>query len=160
MYFLSLYSWLRVPSLQDILHTCMILYTYFVFFTLVQGSGTTHTVFKGNKKPTAKECVLIIDHETGTYTLEKLDQNVLLKKTRFGAVFPLFIAASLMHVRQNIKTDVSVKGFWIPDLQYSVFHWYIHNKWSSLMVCAYFSVQLTGFDPLLRIMMYLPKWSI
>ncbi|XP_076471040.1 ELL-associated factor 1-like isoform X2 [Babylonia areolata] len=49
----------------------------------VQGAGTSHTVFKGNKRPTlGKECVLIIDHETGTYTLEKLDQNVLLKKTR------------------------------------------------------------------------------
>jgi hypothetical protein len=40
-------------------------------------------VYKGNKKPTAKECVLIIDHETGTYTLEKLDQNVFVKKTRY-----------------------------------------------------------------------------
>lgn len=48
----------------------------------VQGAGTTHTVFKGNKKPTVKECVLIIDHEAGTYTLEKLDQNVFVKKTR------------------------------------------------------------------------------
>lgn len=48
----------------------------------VQGAGTPHTVFKGNKKPSAKECVLIIDHDTGTYTLEKLDQNVFVKKTR------------------------------------------------------------------------------
>ncbi|KAL8579986.1 hypothetical protein ACOMHN_054108 [Nucella lapillus] len=49
----------------------------------VQGAGTSHTVFKGNKRPLlGKECVLIIDHDTGTYTLEKLDQNVLLKKTR------------------------------------------------------------------------------
>ncbi|KAK7478923.1 hypothetical protein BaRGS_00029790 [Batillaria attramentaria] len=48
----------------------------------VQGAGTSHTVFKGNKKPSAKECVLIIDHDTGTYTLEKLDQNVFVKKTR------------------------------------------------------------------------------
>jgi hypothetical protein len=49
----------------------------------LQGAGTPHTVYKGNKKPTAKECVLIIDHETGTYTLEKLDQNVFVKKTRY-----------------------------------------------------------------------------
>lgn len=49
----------------------------------VQGAGTSHTVFKGNKRPTlGKECVLIIDHDTGTYTLEKLDQNVFVKKTR------------------------------------------------------------------------------
>lgn len=48
----------------------------------VHGAGTSHTVFKGNKKPSGKECVLIIDHDTGTYTLEKLDQNVFVKKTR------------------------------------------------------------------------------
>ncbi|KAK7110499.1 ELL-associated factor 1-like [Littorina saxatilis] len=48
----------------------------------VQGAGTSHTVYKGNKKPTAKECVLIIDHETGSYTLEKMDQTALVKKTR------------------------------------------------------------------------------
>ncbi|XP_041366068.1 ELL-associated factor 2-like [Gigantopelta aegis] len=48
----------------------------------VQGSGTSHTVYKGNKKPCPKECVLIIDHDTGTFTLERLASAVQLKKTR------------------------------------------------------------------------------
>ncbi|GFN92042.1 Ell-associated factor 1 [Plakobranchus ocellatus] len=48
----------------------------------VEGSGSTHTVFKGNKQPLMKECVLIIDHKTGTYTLEKLTSKVTVKKTR------------------------------------------------------------------------------
>lgn len=60
-------------------------FNFFIYFSYnyyFQGAGTSQTVFKGNKKPTSKECVLIIDHDTGTYTLEKLDQNVFVKKTR------------------------------------------------------------------------------
>lgn len=48
----------------------------------VEGSGKSHTVYKGNKKPVSKECVLIIDHETGTFTLERLSNNITVKKTR------------------------------------------------------------------------------
>ncbi|KAK3732228.1 hypothetical protein RRG08_067271 [Elysia crispata] len=48
----------------------------------VEGSGSSHTVFKGNKQPLMKECVLIIDHKTGTYTLEKLTSKITVKKTR------------------------------------------------------------------------------
>lgn len=48
----------------------------------VEGSGTSQTVYKGNKRPCQKECVLIIDHKTGTFTLEKLANNIQLKKTR------------------------------------------------------------------------------
>lgn len=48
----------------------------------IEGSGTAQTVFKGSKKPYQKECVLIIDHDTGEITLEKLSCNVQLKKTR------------------------------------------------------------------------------
>jgi ELL-associated factor len=47
-----------------------------------QGAGTDHTVYKGNKRQCLKECVLIIDHQTGTFTLEKLTNNIQLKKTR------------------------------------------------------------------------------
>nr|CAG4645263.1 EOG090X0IV9 [Leptodora kindtii] len=47
------------------------------------GAGTAQTsVFRGPKKPYAKECVLIIDHSTGEITLEKLSHNIQLKKTR------------------------------------------------------------------------------
>lgn len=49
----------------------------------LDGAGTTHTVFKGNRKPYQKECVLIIDHSTGEITLEKLSNNIQVKKTRY-----------------------------------------------------------------------------
>ncbi|KAG1655200.1 Ell-associated factor Eaf [Nymphon striatum] len=48
----------------------------------IESSGTNATVFQGSKKPYQKECVLIIDHATGSITLEKLDSNIQLKKTR------------------------------------------------------------------------------
>lgn len=48
----------------------------------VEGSGTSQTVFKGCIKPYKKECVLIINHDTGEVTLEKLNSNIQLKKTR------------------------------------------------------------------------------
>lgn len=48
----------------------------------IEGSGTSQTVFKGSKKPYLKECVLIVDHNTGEITLERLSQNINLKKTR------------------------------------------------------------------------------
>lgn len=46
-------------------------------------SGVPNTVFKGNQRDyTRKECVLIIDQVTGEITLEKLNSNVQVKKTR------------------------------------------------------------------------------
>lgn len=48
----------------------------------IEGSGTTHTVYKGNKRPCPKECVLIIDKPSGTVTLEKLSNTIQVKKTR------------------------------------------------------------------------------
>lgn len=40
------------------------------------------TVFKGPTRPYSKECVLIIDKDTGEFVLEKLNHNVQVKKTR------------------------------------------------------------------------------
>lgn len=40
------------------------------------------TVFKGNQRNYTKECVLIIDKITGEVTLEKLNHNIQVKKTR------------------------------------------------------------------------------
>lgn len=49
----------------------------------LDGSGVPNTVFKGNQRDyTRKECVLIIDRVTGEITLEKLNSNVQVKKTR------------------------------------------------------------------------------
>jgi ELL-associated factor len=42
-----------------------------------------NTIFKGNEKPySKKECVLIYNRETNEITLEKLCNNIAVKKTR------------------------------------------------------------------------------
>ena len=46
----------------------------------VQDGGST--TFKGGKRPCTKECILIIDKETGEITLEKLSSTLQLKKSR------------------------------------------------------------------------------
>ncbi|KAI1299345.1 ELL-associated factor 2 [Halotydeus destructor] len=48
----------------------------------VEGSGQAETVYKGSRKPHLKECVLVIDHETGEITLERLSNQIIVKKTR------------------------------------------------------------------------------
>ena len=48
-----------------------------------QGSTAPVTVFKGSKKPYLKECILIINHDTGECRLEKLSSNITVKKTRY-----------------------------------------------------------------------------
>lgn len=34
-----------------------------------------------------KECILIVNHDTGEYRLEKLNSNIAVKKTRFATGF-------------------------------------------------------------------------
>ncbi|KAL4618069.1 ELL-associated factor 2 [Arapaima gigas] len=48
----------------------------------LEGSTAPVTVFKGSKKPYMKECILIVNHDTGEYRLEKLNSNIAVKKTR------------------------------------------------------------------------------
>ncbi|RZC42045.1 ell-associated factor Eaf [Asbolus verrucosus] len=48
----------------------------------LDGAGVPQTVFKGSHRPYQKECVLIIDRVTGEITLEKLECNIQVKKTR------------------------------------------------------------------------------
>lgn len=48
----------------------------------VEGSGMSHTIFKGNRKSSQKECVLIINHDTGDVVLEKLNNFMQVKSTR------------------------------------------------------------------------------
>lgn len=59
------------------------------------GAGGAQTsIFRGPKKPYTKECVLIIDHNTGEITLERLSHNIQLKKTRcciFSRLFTTII---------------------------------------------------------------------
>lgn len=48
----------------------------------IPGSTPPMTVFKGNKRPYQKDCVLIINHDTGDFVLEKLSSSIQVKKTR------------------------------------------------------------------------------
>lgn len=48
----------------------------------LEGSTAPVTVFKGSKRPYMKECILIVNHDTGEYRLEKLSSNISVKKTR------------------------------------------------------------------------------
>ena len=48
----------------------------------LDGAGVPKTVFKGNQKKYTKECVLIVDRNTGEITLERLTNNISVKKTR------------------------------------------------------------------------------
>ncbi|KAF0300975.1 Ell-associated factor Eaf [Amphibalanus amphitrite] len=53
-----------------------------VTVTVPHIEGTNHTVYRGNSRPYQKECVLIVDHETGDIRLERLTENIQVKKTR------------------------------------------------------------------------------
>ncbi|XP_034043081.1 ELL-associated factor 2-like [Thalassophryne amazonica] len=48
----------------------------------IEGSSTPATVFRGSKRPYMRECILIINHDTGEYRLEKLNSNIAVKKIR------------------------------------------------------------------------------
>ncbi|KAM4626740.1 ELL-associated factor 2 [Discoglossus pictus] len=48
----------------------------------LEGSTAPVTVFKGSKRPYLKECILIVNHDTGECRLEKLSSNITVKKTR------------------------------------------------------------------------------
>ena len=41
-----------------------------------------NTVFKGSAKPYQKQCIIIVNSDTGEITLEKLSDNIQVKKTR------------------------------------------------------------------------------
>ncbi|XP_032725684.1 ELL-associated factor 2 [Lontra canadensis] len=51
----------------------------------IEGSTPPVTVFKGSKKPYLKECILIINHDTGECRLEKLSSNITVKKTSISS---------------------------------------------------------------------------
>nr|B5E1I4.2 RecName: Full=Ell-associated factor Eaf [Drosophila pseudoobscura pseudoobscura] len=53
-----------------------------LIFGLTESSGVPHTVYKGNQREYAKECLMIYDKETGAITIEKLNHNIQVKKTR------------------------------------------------------------------------------
>ena len=49
----------------------------------IDGSAQKYTQFTGNKQPcSTKECILIYDTETNEFTLERLESNFILKRSR------------------------------------------------------------------------------
>ncbi|KAM5152452.1 ELL-associated factor 2 [Mantella aurantiaca] len=48
----------------------------------LEGSTAPVTVFKGSKRQYLRECILIVNHDTGECRLEKLNSNISVKKTR------------------------------------------------------------------------------
>lgn len=53
-----------------------------VTIAVPHSDGASVNVFSGPRKPYAKECVLIIDPDTGECVLEKLTSSINVKKTR------------------------------------------------------------------------------
>ncbi|CAG5134827.1 unnamed protein product [Candidula unifasciata] len=81
----------------------------------VENSGSNCTVFRGNKQPVVKECVLIIDHNTGLFTLEKITSKITQQAVQniTGRVTPIErkAAANSVKTKTGQKTsqeDVSV----------------------------------------------------
>ncbi|WAR00687.1 EAF1-like protein [Mya arenaria] len=64
-------------------------------------------VYKGNKRPVQKECVLIIDHDTGTFTLERLSNNINVKKTRSetSSKVPQLVGRPITPVEVRLKSS-------------------------------------------------------
>ncbi|KAK2152150.1 hypothetical protein LSH36_338g01004 [Paralvinella palmiformis] len=75
----------------------------------IEGSGVTNTVYKGNKRPSQKECILVIDHQTGEVTLEKLTSNIHLKKTRQESIMVPQRVLPIVDKVKELKSSPSKK---------------------------------------------------
>uniref|UniRef100_A0A8D0HEQ3 ELL associated factor 2 n=1 Tax=Sphenodon punctatus TaxID=8508 RepID=A0A8D0HEQ3_SPHPU len=77
----------------------------------IEGSTPPVTVFKGSKKPYLKECILIINHDTGECRLEKLSSNITVKKTRAEGSSKVHARIEQQQQMRNAnKTPNSVKS--------------------------------------------------
>ncbi|XP_023018513.1 ELL-associated factor [Leptinotarsa decemlineata] len=75
----------------------------------LDGADIPHTVFKGSQKPYTKECVLIINRATGEITIEKLNCNIQVKKTRSEYSKPQASKADRLNPN-NRSGNTSTKG--------------------------------------------------
>ena len=57
----------------------------------VGGSAQPMTHFKGPKREAKKQCVLILNHDTGEITLERLNHDVVLKRQRLDGTSKAYI---------------------------------------------------------------------
>ncbi|XP_056458176.1 ELL-associated factor 1-like [Gadus chalcogrammus] len=67
----------------------------------IPGSTPPMTVFKGNKRPYQKDCVFIINHDTGEFVLEKLISSIQVKKTRAEGSSKIQARIEQQSVRSN-----------------------------------------------------------
>ena len=74
IYFVVLYF------ISSEIHVCV--YNNLVCLHYIESAGVPNTVFKGNQRKYTKECLIIYDKKTGVVTLEKLNHNIQVKKTR------------------------------------------------------------------------------
>ncbi|XP_027701006.1 ELL-associated factor 2 [Vombatus ursinus] len=77
----------------------------------IEGSTPPVSVFKGSKKPYLKECILIINHDTGECRLEKLSSNITVKKTRAegSSKIQSRLEQQQQQMRNAVKTSNNVK---------------------------------------------------
>ncbi|XP_020841568.1 ELL-associated factor 2 isoform X2 [Phascolarctos cinereus] len=77
----------------------------------IEGSTPAVSVFKGSKKPYLKECILIINHDTGECRLEKLSSNITVKKTRAegSSKIQSRLEQQQQQMRNAVKTSNNVK---------------------------------------------------
>ncbi|KAM9032156.1 ELL-associated factor 2 [Sarcophilus harrisii] len=77
----------------------------------IEGSTPPVSVFKGSKKPYLKECILIINHDTGECRLEKLSSNITVKKTRAegSSKIQSRLEQQQQQMRNAVKTSNNMK---------------------------------------------------
>ncbi|CAH2305020.1 ELL-associated factor 2 [Pelobates cultripes] len=78
----------------------------------IEGSTAPVTVFKGSKRPYLRECILIVNHDTGECRLEKLSSNITVKKTRAegSSKIQSRIEQQQQQMRSACKTPTSGKN--------------------------------------------------
>lgn len=93
----------------------------------IEGSTPPVTVFKGSKKPYLKECILIINHDTGECRLEKLSSNITVKKqeskeaVKFSIVWTIISNKSGIHLRLPILQNfLHLKTRYPQNLQWMI----------------------------------------
>jgi len=87
----------------------------------IDGHGATN--YKGNAKPAnTKDCILIIDHETGELTLERISNQIMLKKTRPEKVDKPNVYMDKGHSLNNSPNEAkdSINGLVMPSNPYQV----------------------------------------
>jgi len=74
-----------------------------------KGSKNASTVYKGSTKPVQKECILIIDPETGSITLERITSQIQVKKIRLASDQKLTQPTNVQPIKPPVKQNTSKK---------------------------------------------------